>query len=432
MLFFLAFRNIVRMRRRYFFVALAVALGFAMATIVSGAAFGALDAMKGKAARYFAGEVSVQGFHDPIRSHQRIERADELAEELARNIPSIRLAIPRNIYYGDDATLIFGGETVRQRRLVGVDFARDAEEFSGLSFVEGSLADITRDASKSSILISEAAASILRAHVGDDVTLSLLTDRGQYNSGTLVVRGIFQETSLFGYVAYLPLDTLNLLTARPVGAATDIAVYGHPGTLSVNLAEMVRVELSRTHTVFPPLATKDAVDAALASGVSAQVYAVLPLEGNLSQMQEIMSAFLAITYTALFVFVCIVMIGILNTFRVIAHERTTEVGTLRAIGMQRSSVLSLFMLEALYMSLAAILVGLVLSFLGFGLLSFVDLGRIPAAGLFTVHGKMHFQLDPLTTVLDFFIMVAATVVAAAGPARKASRIDPAAALRMEA
>ena len=109
MTLFLAFRNLVRLRRRYFLVGLAVLSGFALIFIVSGIAYGALDAMKAKAARYFGGDVSVQGFPDGDRNHQRIANAAAMCQELLGAGIGVKSATPRNIYYATDATLIFAG-----------------------------------------------------------------------------------------------------------------------------------------------------------------------------------------------------------------------------------------------------------------------------------------------------------------------------------
>jgi ABC-type lipoprotein release transport system permease subunit len=280
------------------------------------------------------------------------------------------------------------------------------------------------------ILISEAAAKILGAHLGDDITITLTTDTGQYNSGTLVVRGIFRETSLFGYLAYMQLEALNDLTLRPKGSATDIAIYGKPGEDSSALAERVRQFLGRTHHVLPRMAAKADIDEAL-PGITEQSYAVLPLEGNLTQMRDIVQAFLAITWAAVAIFIAIVMVGILNTFRVIAYERTREIGTMRAIGMQRDSVLALFVIEAFLMALIACIGGVIVGYAGFGILGILDLGRIPVAGLFTERGRLGFFVDPATVFLDFCIMLGATIAAAFGPARRAAMADPAEALRTE-
>ncbi|HPG87285.1 MAG TPA: ABC transporter permease, partial [Spirochaetales bacterium] len=188
MIAFLATRNLVLQRKRYALIALAVLLGFSLITVTSGAAYGALETVKSKAARYFAGHVSVTGYYwgAPYMSNP-----DAVLETLeAADLP-VRTVARRTIYYKTDAELFFGGETVRQRRLVGIDFAAERDELANLHFSDGSIDAMLGDDGRDGILISESAASLLGARVGDDVILYLTTDANQYNTATMIVRGVF-------------------------------------------------------------------------------------------------------------------------------------------------------------------------------------------------------------------------------------------------
>ena len=51
------------------------------------------------------------------------------------------------------------------------------------------------------------------------------------------------------------------------------------------------------------------------------------------------------------ILIAIVVIGIMNTMWIAIRERTREIGTLRAIGMQRGAVLWMFLLESLMLGL---------------------------------------------------------------------------------
>ena len=56
------------------------------------------------------------------------------------------------------------------------------------------------------------------------------------------------------------------------------------------------------------------------------------------------------------ILIAIVVIGIMNTMWIAIRERTREIGTLRAIGMQRREVLWMFLLESLMLGLFATVV----------------------------------------------------------------------------
>ncbi|OHD26341.1 MAG: hypothetical protein A2Y38_00135 [Spirochaetes bacterium GWB1_59_5] len=427
-IFFLALRNLLLQRKRYAMIGVAVLVGFALITVLSGAAYGAMDTVKAKAARYFAGHVSVTGFINGANGLEDPGRVEALLRESGLNV---RTMSRRTAYNRSDASIFFGGETVRQRKLVGVSFSVERGELSNLAFSEGSLEAMFGEAGVDGILISESAAALMRCRVGDDVNLYLTTDAGQYNTVTLVVRGIFSETSLFGYVAYMRNEDLNRLLLRAPDAATDIALYADSSVDVDSLAENVRLLLGAEFSVYPTLKTKEDLYAAMAADGAGQKIAVLTLDAHLAQIKSILDAFLVITYFVLAVFVLIVMMGILNTYRVIVYERTKEIGTMRALGMHRSSVSALFLFEALGLAVIASTGGLIVGVTVLWALRFIDIGTIPAAGMFTDQGRLGFYLSPGVLALNFAIMVGGVVTAALGPARKASMVRPADAMRGE-
>ena len=427
MIFFLALRNLVLQRKRYMVIGLAVAIGFALITIISGATAGALGTVRDKAARYFAGHISITGY-TPDRS-QHISDPDKLIDLLYRSVDGVRTISRRTVYYRQDAKLFFGGQSIRQRRLVGVDFDLEFQELRGMKFQGGSLDAMLGDGGTRGILVSQTAADLLQAKVGDSIELFVTTDTGQYNTATLVLRGIFQETSLFGFAAYLRNQDLNALLGRSADAATDIAVYGRNGVNLARLAQDMHAALATKTAVFPVLSSKSDRSDALSSGLQEETMAIMTLDAHLAQITDLLDAFTAIRYFVLLVFVLIVMVGILNTYRVLVYERTREIGTMRALGMKRSSVIALFVAEAAILAGVASLIGMVGGSVALWLLGLVDFSAIAASAMFTNAGHLGFYVDASTTALNLGAMIVAVMIAALGPARSAGSIRPADAMR---
>jgi len=427
MTFFLAIRNLVLQRKRYAMIGLAVMIGFALITVISGASGGILFTVKDKAARYFAGNVSVTGYS--AKNVQGISEPDRLATLLGRDLDDARVISKRTVYYKQDADLFFGGQMIRQRRLVGVEFASERAEFEDLVFAQGGLEAMLGPDGERGILISESAADLLGARLGDDVELFLTTDTGQYNTASLVVRGIFSEASLFGYVSYMRNEDLNRLLGRAPGAATDIAGYARPGVDHVSLAESVHEILSTTANVLPLSANRDDRAASLSEKRTGEALVIMSLDAQLAQIADILDAFMAVSYFVLAIFVAIVMVGILNTYRVIVYERTREIGTMRALGMARGAVIRLFMTEAAALALVSSIAGLALGAVALRLLGLIDLSPVPAAGMFTAEGRLGFYLDPRNALMNIAAMMAAVTAAASGPARAAGAVRPADAMR---
>jgi ABC-type antimicrobial peptide transport system permease subunit len=71
----------------------------------------------------------------------------------------------------------------------------------------------------------------------------------------------------------------------------------------------------------------------------------------------VVSALGAITGGLTFVLLVVIAAGIMNTLWIAIRERTREIGTLRAIGMQKARVLVMFLVEALMLSFTATVTG---------------------------------------------------------------------------
>lgn len=401
-------------------------LSFAVITIITGISSGALAALQDKAARYFAGHISITGFLPG--QVQAINDSDNLIAILSQSPFHFRTIAPRTIYYRGDAQLFFEGERVIQRRLIGLDLDKERQEFEKLDLSSGSLSFSSKDDS-SGIIISQSAAKILRCKVGDMITLYLTTYYGRPNSINLVVQGIFKETSLFGFAAYMDRKVLNGLIEKETDFSTDIALFVDGGS-NTKLIDKIQSYLTKKNYNAYNFSSREERDAKLPSVIQQdQILVILSQNAQLAQIQQFITAFIGITYFILVVFLLITMTGVINTYRVLIHERKKEIGVLRALGMQKVGVVSLFLTEGIELSIFAALVGFILGSLGLLVFSLLNLSFIPGSGLILEQGHLRISF-PITLVLfNMLLLVSATVFAVLRPALHASRIPPVSAMR---
>ncbi len=128
-----------------------------------------------------------------------------------------------------------------------------------------------------------------------------------------------------------------------------------------------------------------------------------------------------------FIFLIIALFGVANTLLMTVLERTREIGTLLAMGMTRSMVARLFVLEALLQAALGALLGLGVALL---VLEFARSG-----GGITVSmgaGQGYFRMMPtLLPAVPFLVVGSAclgSVLAAVSPALRAARMRPVEAL----
>jgi ABC-type lipoprotein release transport system permease subunit len=153
---------------------------------------------------------------------------------------------------------------------------------------------------------------------------------------------------------------------------------------------------------------------------------------DLLRLQNLRQRALSILVTVLMLMSAL---AIANTILMAAHERVAEIGTMRALGMTRRSVLTLFLLEGGMMGLGAGAIGATAG----GVLAArlakdpIDLAALGAAQ--AVGGNLQFstwlyaEFSPAIVLVPALISVTVAVLASLGPARVASRIEPADAVR---
>jgi putative ABC transport system permease protein len=134
----------------------------------------------------------------------------------------------------------------------------------------------------------------------------------------------------------------------------------------------------------------------------------------IASVGEEVDQMLTIVYVLLGVAVVIALLGIANTLTLSIHERTRELGVLRAVGQTRRQLRSMVRWESAVVATFGALAGIGLgTLIGWGL---VRAGR-DALALTT----FSIPLGPMATIV--VVGAVAGVLAAVLPARRAARLD---------
>jgi putative ABC transport system permease protein len=208
----------------------------------------------------------------------------------------------------------------------------------------------------------------------------------QNRHATLVVRGIYHDPQLMsGFVVANP--TLAKLSVDPANSL--ILVKAAPGV------SVARVEAS----------VKQALKGFPTAKVQSNGEYKQEVRKSISQLLNLLYALLAIS-------VIIALFGIVNTLVLTIYERTREIGMLRAIGMTRSQMRSMIRYESVMTSIMGGLLGIATG---------VFFGWIMTKGLQSQ--GIEFALPVMQLIVFLVVAAIAGVLAAAWPARRASRLD---------
>jgi putative ABC transport system permease protein len=425
----MAVKNLRYRWKRYAFLVSALSLGFALILVLSGLSGGMARSVNKAAVRRYGGNLFVLG-HQQSPYYTPVVRDHAALLAAAKEARIDATLIVRRTNYFENGLIFFNGYSARQKVISGIDWTVEEPVFSDMDFITGGKAGM---AGSEGILISQITAKEIQARVGDDVLLEVDTVTGQRNTATLVVRGIFSDASIFGaYVSYMDIAALNRLIGLSPDEYTILGIYlRHPETAGPD-ASRLYATLSKRVPMFAPVATQPELWTRLGERWAGVKYAVLTLNGYLAEIEDLISAVDLGLYLLLILMLAIIVLGIGNAYRVIVHERTREFGTMRALGMPLAGISRLIVLETLLLSVIGISAGSLIGFSILQVIGSVPAPRIPGFDIFLQKGRLGWHLAPLIFPLDALSVIVAVLIGGLMPARRASSVMPAKALRLDA
>ncbi len=144
------------------------------------------------------------------------------------------------------------------------------------------------------------------------------------------------------------------------------------------------------------------------------------LMGMVQTMLNVIT-YVLVAFTAISLVVSSVMIGIITYVSVV--ERVKEIGVLRSLGARKMDIRNLFNAETFIIGLSAGLIGIAVTYLLSGLISWIIYSLSGIAGIAV--------LSPLTAFIMVCVSVALTLISGLIPAQAAAKKDPVIALRTE-
>jgi len=423
----IALRNLVRQKARYRILGLAIAFGCAVITIVYGALGGMRQSLEEKAKIYYGGDFSILG--NVKNSDLEIADPQEVIDALEA-LPGRPVRASPRIDYRTNVFLSFGGDSVHLRMVTGVAWDREERNFRTFNYVAGGPAGMK---GSNGILISAPVAKMLRARIGDDLLLLVDTTTGQRNSASLTLRGIYKDSSLFGYyTSYMDIDYLRQAILAAPGSATYVGGYYQRNEKAAFPLKRIQATLEKTLPMFPLFAVKTELYATRdASDWKGVKYSLIGLDSHIAQINQVVEVITLLLFALACLLMGTVVLGVVNTYRVVVFERTKEIGTMRAMGMQRPIVVRLFLLEAGMLAVVASILGVAIGIGILSLLSTIDLSWLPGFDVFLSNGRIAWEMAPGAMLAVALVMLAAVLAAAAGPSARASSIEPVQACSME-
>ncbi len=428
----MALRNLSRQKKRTLLLAGAIAFGLMIVTLINGFANSFITNVGENFSHMLAGHIFIEGIakSDTGRDLHVVKNDETLLE------PVIELSLPvthvtkRSEFSG---YLIFEGNTLQQR-ITGVDWDNETYLPERILILEGNLDNMQ---SRDGLILSRQVADNLNVEVFDRLLVKLKTYTGQQNVGNFTVAAISGDPGVMGSVqAFANLDYVRELLNMQSGEYMTLGIFLEDMMLIDPTADEYYVKLQGSVDLFDrgeaeqdsnPMAAmmRQATDDEW-DGIRYRFYT---LNDILSEVQQIVTVLDTASIVILLILFVIIMVGITNTFRMIVLERTKEIGTMRAVGMQRSSVLRLFILEAFFLALAGALIGHAGAAVTMLIVSRLNWGMDSPMFILLKNGYMTFSLRVVQILLNVGLVTFLTLLAAFFPSRRAAKLEPADALR---
>ncbi|MBT3273328.1 MAG: FtsX-like permease family protein [Spirochaetales bacterium] len=442
----IALRNITRQKKRSILLGGAIAFGVMIITLIGSFTAGITNTASSNFTDMLGGQLYITGqeLTDSGNQVSVIKDRDVLGEALQLIEAQITERTYRSRVFGE---IIFGSKSTSVS-IEGVDWADEPELVETLSVVSG---EISVDMDPRGLVLPEYTAKDIDVQIGETVLVRTSTVTGQQNVAEFEVLAITEGDSMFSFSsAYADRPYLNSFIGLSKDDYQVLNIALEDPTASAKATSLLQDFLASLGRTEPETEEEGGLGgmrdqmqgmAALMGGgmFSSKVeaedrwegtrFAILNINDVMVSITSTVNVLNTVSYIIFIVLIIITMVGLLNTFRMVLIERTQEIGTMRAIGMQRGEVRNIFLSEALILALAGALAGLIIALVLSAILSIVPISSESPLQLFLVADSFAFPVVPSNIISTFFIISLATLGSAYFPARKAAKLDPAVALR---
>lgn len=441
----IAKNNLLASRRRTLFLGTALFGVTFLFVLLLALTAGVTDNLIKGATAVSSGHVNIGGYYksSPSDSQPLITNVEMLKAEARAALPDAVTVVDRMRGWGK----VISERGSAQTGVTGLEFDEEQALFSLLTlapakdFMEnpanpeltkGNFADLKKP---DTIVLFASQAKSLKVDVGDQVTIRTETLKGQSNTADVTVVAIARDLGLLsGFAAFVPKSTVRDLYQFKPDVSGVVQIYLKDIDRSTAAMNELRAHLSAKGLAIiehdaQPFFIKLLQTVPGEDWTGAKLD-VTTWEDEASFLVQIIVALKATSFALVLLLAVVIVVGITNTMTIAVRERTREIGTLRAIGMNRGSVLGLFLLEAGILGVAATGLG--------AIVGAVVAVAINAAGIRVEADAMRIVLlsDTLHLVprlqdgaLAVLLLSLVSTAAAFFPSLRAARITPVTAMQ---
>ncbi len=423
--FRIALLSVFEHRRRALFLGTAVACVTTMLVLLNGLSNGIRSTLVDTATTLSTGHLNVGGFYK-VTSGQAgavVTEYEKVREIALKALPEADFTVERGRGWGK----VVSDQASMQAGISGVDIRREGSFKKVLRIASGNIDELGEPRT---ILIFQTQAKKLKVKVGDAITISAQTTRGTANTIDCRIVAIAEDVGLLSsWNVFISNESLRALYQLRSDVTGAIQIHVKPAYVNklAPLAGRLRNALEQAgYRLMEPDARAFWMkfDSVTREDWTGQKLDVTTWEDELSFMMWTLNALNGLSFVLMIILIAIVVTGIMNTMWITIRERTREIGTLRAIGMQRGGVVRMFLWESFLLgSLGALGGGIA----GAGIAGALNAAKIHvpfSVQLFLMTDTLHLAVAPAALFKAVLLIAVVTAAAALYPALRAARLKP--------
>jgi putative ABC transport system permease protein len=427
-LLLIAVRNLLQHGRRTLMLGGAIAAVTALLVFLTCLSSGVRQTMLNSALTVSTGHLNVGGFYKITagQSAPLVTDYQKVQAIVEKTLPDLDFVTAR----GRGWARLVSDNGNMQVGIAGVEMEHEPQLPKVLRLKEGRLADLAKPGS---VLIFASQAKKLGVKTGDSMVFSVLTPRGVNNTVDVRVVGVAEDMGMLtSWNVFVPMATLRALYQMNGTTTGAILVYLKDMKRIPQDVELLRKALSAAgYTVMdagPSKAFWMKLQETAREEWTGQKLDLTVWEDEISFVSWSLKAIDGISFLLTSVLLVIIAVGIMNTLWIAIRERTREIGTLRAIGMQRPRVLAMFVLEAFCLGLAGTALGMLLGCLAALGVNALHVAVPEGAQFFTMSSTLKFGFEPARIVGGAAVITLCTTLISIIPSLRAARMKPVSAM----
>lgn len=446
-LLLIAFRNLLQAKRRTAFLGSALSLVTMLLVLLMALSQGITENVVRSATTLTTGHVNVAGFfkssaNDSSPVITGAAKIRDIVEEAGGS--KIDHVVMRHRGWAslvsDEASLqsmLAGVNIAKEPKLLKVlkparlddilvDELKEGLSEQQLSVVQGDLGGLKE---ANSVLIFASQAKRLRVRAGDKLTLRTRSFTGVVNTVDVTIAGIARDIGLLSnFTIFVPTEVVLELYQLREDTSGAVQIYLNDIDDAREVMSTLRTTLDeKGYTLMDYQAAPFFAKFETVQGEDwiGQRLDLTTWDDEVDFLKWIVTSIDTVSFGLVFILVIIIAVGVMNTMWISVRKRTKEIGTVRAMGMQRSSVMMMFLFEAFLLGLGASVFG---ALMGAGITLLVNVLEVPvpidAMRAILLSDTIFLSATPKHLFLSALGMTVCTTLAGLWPAIRASRMQP--------